>query len=156
ACGPVFRRLTLPGGGLDSMTARVARRGMMRRAQIHVTGVLMGLALLMPGCSLKGSNPLEDAARRKEIIESLAANRSMRTEVIDRLVAVPESRAAVIERILKDEAAASDLVAKILQQDRGKEIMASRIAADPSAKAFIKILMLTGVMGESLTQQQAD
>ena len=127
----------------------------MNRNRVALLAVVLGASLLLPACS-RTANPLEDAARRKEIIATLALNPSMRAEVIDRLLASPDPRAAVIDRVLKDPSAASDLVGKILQQDRGKEIVASRIAADPAAKSFIKILMLTGVMGESMTQQQAD
>src|SRR5207247_1604394 len=108
-----------------------------------------------PSCTSKPAGVLADAARRKEFIEALVTNPATRAEVIDRLVGPPGDRAAVIERILKDESAAGDLVAKIIQQDRGKAIVASKIAADPTAKTFIRMLMLTGVMGESMTQQQA-
>src|SRR5262249_54349213 len=110
------------------------------------------LSLALPSCSRKPSSLLADAARRKDIIEALAANPATRAEVIDRLVGPPGDRAAVIDRILKDESAAGDLVARIIQQDRGK----ATVAGDPTAKTFIRMLMLTGVMGESMTQQQAD
>jgi len=129
---------------------------MMSRNQAAVLGVLVGLSVLLPACFSKPANLAADPARRKEVIEALAANPAARAEVIDRLVGPPEYRAAVIDRILKDESAAGDLVAKIILQDRGKAIVASKIAADPTAKTFIRMLMLTGVMGESLTQQQAD
>src|SRR5206468_1754385 len=97
-----------------------------------------------------------DAAKRKEVIEALVSNPAAKAEVIDRLVGPPNDRIAVIDRILKDESAAGDLVARIIQQDRGKAIVASKIAADPTAKTFIRMLMLTGVMGESMSQQQAN
>jgi hypothetical protein len=128
----------------------------MRRNQAAVLGVVMGLGLLLPACFTKPANLVADAARRKPIIEALVADAGARAEVIDRLVGPPEYRIAVIDRILKDESAAGDLVARIIQQDRGKAIVASKIAADPTAKTFIRMLMLTGVMGESMTQQQAD
>jgi hypothetical protein len=129
---------------------------MMNRNQAAVLGVLVGLSVLLPACFSKPSNLVADAGRRKEIIEALVANPAARAEVIDRLVGPPGDRAAVIDRILKDESAAGDLIAKIIEKDRGKAIVASKIAADPTAKTFIRMLMLTGVMGESLTQQQAD
>ena len=127
----------------------------MNRNHAAVLGVLIGLSLSLPSCTSKPAGVLADAARRKEFIEALVTNPATRAEVIDRLVGPPGDRAAVIERILKDESAAGDLVAKIIQQDRGKAIVASKIAADPTAKTFIRMLMLTGVMGESMTQQQA-
>src|SRR5712691_2815411 len=121
-----------------------------------VLGILLAAALALPSCLKKPESLLADDARRRQIIEALVTNPAMRAQVIDRLIGPPEDRAAVIDRILKDESAAGDLVAKIIQQDRGKAIVASKIAADPTAKTFIRMLMLTGVMGESLTQQQAD
>src|SRR5437899_2052586 len=143
-------------GGIDLIPVRSVRREKMSRNQAAVLGVLVGLSVLLPACFSKPANMAADPARRKEAIEALAANPAARAEVIDRLVGPPEYRAAVIDRILKDESAAGDLVAKIIQQDRGKAIVASKIAADTTAKTFIRMLMLTGVMGESLTQQQAD
>ena len=127
----------------------------MSRHRHVLVGVVFGLALVLPACS-KPESMVSDAARRKEIIEALAANPAARADVIDRLVGPPEYRMAVIDRILKDESAAGDLVSRIIQQDRGKAIVASKIAADPAAKTFIRMLMLTGVMGESMTQQQAN
>jgi len=121
-----------------------------------VLGFLLAAALALPSCLKKPESLLADDARRKEIIETLATNPAMRAEVIDRLIGPPEGRAAVIERVLRDESAAGDLVARIIQQDRGKAIVASKVAADPAAKTFIRMLMLTGVMGESMTQQQAN
>jgi hypothetical protein len=131
---------------------------MMSRNRSAVLGFLVGLGFLLPACSFftKPANLVADPGRRKEIIDALASNPAARAEVIDRLVGPPEYRAAVIDRILKDESAAGDLVAKIMQQDRGKAIVASKVAADPAPKTFIRMLMLTGVMGESMTQQQAD
>jgi hypothetical protein len=128
----------------------------MSRTHTAVLGILIGLSLALPSCSRKPSSLLADDARRKDIIEALSSNPATRAEVIDRLVGPPGDRAAVIDRILKDESAAGDLVARIIQQDRGKAIVASKVAADPTAKTFIRMLMLTGVMGESMSQQQAD
>ena len=127
----------------------------MTRHQLAL-GTLLAATLLLPACSKKPASLLADDARRKEVIETLIATPAMRQEVIDRLVGPPVDRAAVIDRILKDESAAGDLVSRIIEQDRGKAIVASKVAADPAAKTFIRMLMLTGVMGDSMTQQQAD
>ncbi len=121
-----------------------------------VLGILLAAALALPSCLKKPESLLADDARRRQIIEALVTNPAMRAQVIDRLIGPPEDRTAVIDRVLKDESAAGDLVAKIIQQDRGKAIVASKVAADPAAKTFIRMLMLTGVMGASMTQQQAD
>lgn len=121
-----------------------------------VLGTLIAATLVLPACAKKPASLLADDARRKEVIETLVTTPAMRQEVIDRLIGPPGDRAVVIDRILKDESAAGDLVSRIMEQDRGKAIVASKVAADPSAKTFIRMLMLTGVMGESMTQQQAD
>ena len=118
---------------------------------------LLVLALLaLPSCSRAPDTLLADDARRKALIESLAANPSMRQEVVDRLVGSPATRGTVIDRVLKDEGAAGDLVKKILADDRGKALVASKVAEDGTAKTFVRMLMLTGVMGDSLTQKQAE
>ena len=127
----------------------------MTRHQLAL-GTLIAATLILPACSKKPATLLADDARRKEVIETLITTPAMRQEVIDRLVGPPVDRAAVIDRILKDESAAGDLVSRIIEQDRGKAIVASKVAADPAAKTFVRMLMLTGVMGESMTQKQAD
>jgi hypothetical protein len=114
-------------------------------------------SLLLPACRTKPDSVLADAGKRKDFIEALVSNPASRQEVIDRLLGPPNDRSAVFDRILKDEAAAGDLIAKVLAADRGKAIIASKVAADNGgAKTFIRMLMLTGVMGESMTQKQAD
>jgi len=127
----------------------------MTRQQLAL-GTLIAATLLVPACARKPASLLADDARRKEVIETLVTTPAMRQEVIDRLIGPPGDRAAVIDRILKDESAAGDLVSRIMEQDRGKAIVASKVAADPASKTFIRMLMLTGVMGESMTQKQAD
>ncbi len=114
------------------------------------------LAAVAQSACLKPSSYLADDAKRKAVIEALVSNPAMRQEVIDRLIGPPTDRAVVIDRILKDEEAASHLVQKIMVDDRGKALVASRVAADPGAKTFIRMLMLTGVMGESMSQKQAN
>ncbi len=126
----------------------------MHRRFVLVLAVATALAT--PSCAKKPAQLLADAAERRQIIETLATAPAMRAEVIDRLVGPPNERAAVIERILKDDGAAGDLIQKVLVNDRGKALLASKVASDPAAKTFIRMLMLTGVMGESMTQKQAD
>ena len=114
-------------------------------------------ALTLVGCAKDIKKQLADSAVRQQVVEALVTNPAMRQEVIDRLVGTPTDRPAVIERILKDDGAAGDLVAKILVDDRGKALVVSKVTADDfQAKTFIRMLMLTGAMGASLTQQQAD
>jgi hypothetical protein len=114
-------------------------------------------AVLLPGCSAKPSKMLADQDTRRELVEALVTDATARQEVIDRLVGSPTERTAVFERIQKDESVIGALVEKVVSEDRGRAILAAKVAADPQgAKTFIRMLMLTGVMGESMTQQQAD
>lgn len=141
------------------VTQSVARRVARTRARAAVLAALVAAApfLSLLGCAKDVRKQLEDAAVRKEAIEALVTDPAKRQEVIDRLVGTPADRPAVIDRILKDESAAGDLVAKILSDDRGKALVVSKVTADDEgAKTFIRMLMLTGAMGASLTQQQAD
>ena len=118
-------------------------------------GFVLAIALVMPACSGKPESYLSDDGKRKEAIEVLVSNHSMRQEVIDRLIGPPIDRAAVIERILSDDDASGHLIQKILEDERGKALVASQVAANSDPKTFIRMLMLTGVMGESMTQKQA-
>jgi hypothetical protein len=124
-----------------------------------VSLVVLAAAALVPllGCARDMRKQLEDAEFRKQVVEALLTDPARREQVIDRLVGTPADRPAVIERILKDENAAGDLVAKILSDDRGKALIVAKVTADDAgAKTFIRMLMLTGAMGASLTQQQAE
>ncbi|MGH9749205.1 MAG: hypothetical protein ACRD5D_04405 [Candidatus Polarisedimenticolia bacterium] len=124
-----------------------------------IRSVLLAVVVVLPAV-LSCADPRKLAAdeeKRKDLIEALVTNPSSRQEVIDRLIGPPNDRQAVIERILQNEEAIGHLVQKIMTEDRGKAIVASKIAADSAvAKTFIRMLMLTGVMGESMTQKQAD
>jgi hypothetical protein len=121
--------------------------------------ILMLLAtasLALAACWNRPASIVADSAKRKQVIDALVADPAARGEVIDRLVGPPTDRAVVIDRILKDDAAAGDLVAHILANDHGRALVASKVAADTGAKTFIRMLMLTGVMGESMSQRQAE
>ncbi len=129
---------------------------MLRRPALVVLVILVTVAVALPACAKKPGSYIADGAKRKEVIEALVTSPAYRQEVIDRLVGPPNDRIAVIERILKDEGAAGDLVKQILGDDRGRALVASKVAADTGAKTFIRMLMLTGVMGDSMTQKQAN
>jgi hypothetical protein len=119
---------------------------------IATLAVLAALA----ACARTGSL-VNDPGKRKELIEALVSNPASRQEVIDRLIGPPNDRQVVFDRILKDEEATGHLVQKIMTEDRGKAIVVARVAADTAgARTFIRMLMLTGVMGDSMTQKQAD
>lgn len=124
------------------------------RAPLAALGLCMALAL--PGCAKDPAEQLADAAVRHQVIDALVHDPAMRGEVIERLFAAPPDKSAVVERLYKDEAGLGDLVAKILADDRGRALVVSKVTDDDAgAKTFIRMLMLTGVMGASLTQQQA-
>jgi len=117
----------------------------------------LALALALGGCAKDPVTQLADEGVRKKVIEALVANPANRQEVIERLMGPPADRTAVIDRVLKDDGAAGELVQRILADDRGKALVVSKVTADDAgAKTFIRMLMLTGVMGASLTQKQAD
>ena len=127
------------------------------RPFILISALTMLLALALSGCAKDPVQQLADSAVRQKVIEALVTTPTTRQEVVERLVGAPAERAVVVERILKDPNAAGDLVQTILADDRGKALVVSKVTADDAgAKTFIRMLMLTGVMGVSLTQQQAD
>ncbi len=128
----------------------------MRFIRTSVALVVAG-AVLLPGCVTKPSKMLADREKRRELVEALVTDPTGRQEVIDRLVGSPTERTAVFDRIQKDEAIVAALIEKVVAEDRGRAILAAKVAANPEgAKTFIRMLMLTGVMGESMTQQQAN
>jgi hypothetical protein len=137
-----------------------AARAVVRPTQPAATvAAILAVAALLPllGCAKDARKQVEDSAFRKDLIEALVTDPARRQEVIDRLVGTPTDRPAVIERILKDEGAAGDLVGTILKDDRGKALVVSKVTSDDAgAKTFIRMLMLTGVMGASMTQQQSE
>jgi hypothetical protein len=129
----------------------------MRQTRIVLLLALAGALALPTGCSGKPAAIVADDARRQEIIEALIASPDMRLQVIERLVSTPGDRAALFGRIVDDDDTASQLTQKLLESDRGKALVASRVAADTKgAMTFVRMLMLTGVMGPSLTQPQAE
>ena len=131
--------------GVDSMRLRLT----------ILVILLVAVVVTLPSCS-GAKNILADDEKRKDLIESMMADRAIRKELIDRLVGPPTNRAAVIARILEDEDAAGHLVQKILATEKGKAIVASQVAADSDASTFVRMLMLTGAMGEAMTQKQAE
>lgn len=124
----------------------------------HVSPLLLlSATLALSGCAKDLNTQLQDAAVRKQVIDSLVGSPTTRGEVIDRLFSAPADRAAVVERILKDDAAKGDLLQAIIADDRGKALIVGKITADDAtAKTFIRMLMLTGVMGATLSQPQAE
>jgi hypothetical protein len=114
--------------------------------------------LMLAGCAKDPVRQLSDPAVRAQIVETLLADTAMRQEVLDRLLpGTQATRGEIVDRILKDEHSTGDLLQRILEADRGKALVVSKVTADPGgAKSFIKMLMLTGVMGTVITQKQAD
>jgi hypothetical protein len=118
---------------------------------------LIPAAAALSGCAKDPVAQLGDPAVRQRVMDTLAADADARRDLIDRLVGAPGPRAEVLDRVLKDEAVAGDLVQRIMAGDRGKALVVSKVTADPGgARTFIRMLMLTGVMGTMVTQTQAD
>ena len=115
------------------------------------------LVALLAACTKQPQDYLADDARRSATIETLVGDVSMRQEVIQRLMSGGPDRTAVFKAILQDEEAAGVLIQYLMADDRGKALVAGNIAADADvARSFMRMLMLTGVVGELITQQQAD
>ena len=113
--------------------------------------------LLLAACGTDPQSVLTEPESRAQVIEALAIDPDMRREVIDRLMSGPAERAALFEAIIKNEEAAGTLVQEMMAEDRGKALVASRIASDMEmARTFMRMLMLTGVVGELMNQQQAE
>lgn len=119
--------------------------------------LILAGGLITGGCARDPVTQLGDAGVRKSVLDALVADPAMRQEVVERLVGASADRTAILDRLLKDEGATGDIVTRILADDRGKALVASKVAADDAgSKTFIRMLMLTGVMGASMTQKQAD
>jgi hypothetical protein len=128
---------------------------MIRRCSVLFS--VLALVLVTGGCAKDPVSQLSDAVVRKSILDALVADPAMRQEVVERIVGAAGDRAPILDRLLKDDAATGEIVQRILADDRGKALVASKVAADDAgAKTFIRMLMLTGVMGASVTQKQAD
>jgi hypothetical protein len=115
-------------------------------------------ALLLPvACAKEMRALLAEAEARGAAIETLVNDPSMRGEVVARLMDTPEARDHLIGTIAGNEETAGALVMRLMQDDRGKALVASRVASDlEGARTFLRMLMLTGVVGELMTQDQAN
>jgi hypothetical protein len=114
--------------------------------------------LALAGCAKDPAQQLSDPAVRSKVVQTLLADTAMRQEVLDQLLPGTQvTRAEIIDRILKDEKSTGDLLQRVLEADRGKALVVAKVTADAGgAKSFIKMLMLTGVMGTVISQKQAD
>ncbi len=114
-------------------------------------------ALLLAACATDMQALLSEDEARGQAIETLVNDPSMRGEVIVRLLSTPAGQGAVFQEILKNEEIVGTLVGQMMQNDRGKALVASQIASDMEmARTFMRMLMLTGVVGEIMTQEQAE
>jgi hypothetical protein len=114
-------------------------------------------ALLLTACTTDMQTSLSEDGVRARTIETLVGDPSARDEVIDRLLSTPDERNALFGRIIANEEIASALVERLTQSERGRALVASRIASDVGAmRSFIGMMMLTGGVGEMVTQEQAE
>jgi hypothetical protein len=113
--------------------------------------------LLLGGCAKDMQDLLSQDETRGQAIETLVSDPSMRGEVVAQLLNTPAGRETVFQAILKNEEQSVTLVGQMMGNDRGKALVASQIASDMEmARTFMRMLMLTGVVGEIMTQQQAE
>ncbi len=119
--------------------------------------VLILPALLLAACATDMQALLSEDEARGQAIETLVNDPSMRGEVVVHLLSIPAGRGTVFQEILKNEEIVGTLVGQMMQDDRGKALVASQIASDMEmARTFLRMLMLTGVVGEIMTQEQAE
>lgn len=123
----------------------------------RLTPLLVLPALLLAGCAKDMQTLLAEDETRHQAIETLVNDPSMRAEVIAQMLNTPAGEEAVFQEILKNEKQSVTLVGRMMGDDRGKALVASHIASDMEmARTFMRMLMLTGVVGEIMTQQQAE
>ena len=127
----------------------------VRSAPVAVLALLGAVALA--GCAKNPLQNLGDDATRGQVIEAVLANPAAHAAIIDRLVANPTDRAAIQGKMLADENMKLELAKALVADDRGRALVVNAVVADDvGAKTFIRMLMTTGAMGASLSQQQAD
>lgn len=114
-------------------------------------------ALLLAGCGGDLRDVLSEDDARAEAIAVLTDDPSMRGELVDRLLSSADARVDLFRSILESEETAGVLVDEMMRDDRTRAVAATRIASDPeTTRTFIGMMMLTGAVGEYLTQKQAD
>ena len=99
----------------------------------------------------------KDQAARGQAIETLVGDPSMRGEVVDHLLRQPDRRTAVFDKIVESDEIAGSLIQQITSSDHGKALVANQIASDAeTTRTFMGMMMLTGAVGEIMTQEQAE
>jgi hypothetical protein len=94
---------------------------------------------------------------RGQVIETLVNDPSMRGQVVDRLLKQPETRTALFHKIMESDEITGSLIQQVMRSDRGKALMADQIASDIEVtRSFMGMMMLTGAVGEIMTQEQAE
>jgi len=119
--------------------------------------LLILAALPLVACGTDMQSLLSEDDTRAQAIETLTTDPSMREEVIDRLLSTPEERAALLEKVANDDEVAAVLVKQMMQSDRTMAVAANQIGSDNEAtRTLIGMLMLTGAIGEIVSQDQAE
>ncbi|HKQ97345.1 MAG TPA: type II secretion system protein GspG [Candidatus Polarisedimenticolia bacterium] len=129
----------------------------VRRFTLPLAAVALAGAVALTACAKNPLQNLGDDATRGQVIEAVLGNPTAHAAIVDRLLGAPPDRTAIIGKLLADDAAKTEIAKQLLADDRGRAIVANAVVADEAgAKTFIRMLMTTGVMGASLSQQQAD
>jgi hypothetical protein len=128
--------------------------------RLHPAVILPALVplLLLAACGTDMQTLLsKDEAARGRAIETLVGDPSMSGEVIDRLLKQPAPRTAVFDKIIESDEILGSLIHQVMQSDRGKALVANQIASDAEmTRTFMGMMMLTGAVGEIMTQEQAE
>lgn len=119
--------------------------------------VLILPALLLAACATDMRTLLSKGETRHHAIETLVSDPSMRAEVVDRLLSAPADRTALFQKILENDQIAGSMIQEMMRSDRLQALVANQIASDRrTTQAFMRMLLLTGAVGEILTQEQAE
>jgi len=127
----------------------------MNPKRLHPVVILP--ALLMAACTTDMQALLSKDEARSQAIEALVSDASMRGEVVDRLLKQPAQRTALFDKIVENDEIAGSLIQQMMHSDRGKALVANQIASDIElTRTFMGMMMLTGAVGEIMTQEQAE
>jgi len=111
----------------------------------------------MAACATDMQTLLSKDKARAQAIETLVGDASARGEVVDRLLKRPDERTALFDKIVESDEVAGSLIQHLMDSDRGKALVANQIASDSDlTRKFMGMIMLTGAVGEIMTQEQAE
>lgn len=127
----------------------------MKTNLVHLLMVIP--AFWLAACATDVRTVLSEDDSRRQAIETLIGDPAMRGEVVEHLLSAPSHRNALFEQIVENEPVAGAMIEHMMQSDRCQAQMATQISSNGEVtRAFMRKLMLTGAVGEILTQKQAE